>query len=59
MFPQAQAAQQPAQSEAGGLMAQMPAQGIEAPPIFYPQRKPVDLSKLKMAFRPPIFSRNS
>lgn len=57
MFPQAQAAQQPAQSEAGGLMAQMPAQGIEAPPIFYPQRKPVDLSKLKMAFRPPIFSR--
>ena len=31
--------------------------GIEAPPIFYAQRKMPDLSKLKAAFRPPMFSR--
>ena len=51
-FPQT-APQQQAQPEAGGLMAQMP--GIEAPPIFYAPRKAPDLSKLKAAFRPPVF----
>ena len=29
--------------------------GIEAPPIFFAQRKMPDLSKLKSAFKPPVF----
>jgi len=30
---------------------------IQAPPIFFAKRKPVDLSKLRAAFQPPTFSR--
>jgi hypothetical protein len=37
---------------------QMPAPDqIQAPPIFFAKRKPVDLSKLRAAFQPPTFSR--
>jgi hypothetical protein len=38
----------------GGL--QMPA-GIDAPPIFFAQRRPIDLSKLRTAFKAPVFPR--
>lgn len=30
---------------------------MQAPPIFFPKRKPVDLSKLRAAFQAPTFSR--
>ena len=48
IFPAAQAA--PSQ----GAAPYQPS-GIEAPPIFYAQRRAPDLSKLKMAFKPPVF----
>jgi hypothetical protein len=54
VFPLAQA--QP-QQQTGGLFSQMPAEQMQAPPIFFPQRRSPDLSKLKAAFRAPVFSR--
>lgn len=39
----------------GGLFDQMPADQMQAPPIFFAPRKMPDLSKLKAAFKPPIF----
>lgn len=54
-FPQAAPQVQQAPDSAGGLLSQMP--GMEAPPIFYAQRKMPDLSKLKSAFKPPTFFR--
>ena len=55
IFPaqQAQPQQAAAPEQGGGF--QVP--GIEAPPIFFAQRKMPDLSKLKAAFKPPVFSR--
>lgn len=39
----------------GSLFGQIPAPQIEAPPIFYAPRKPIDISKLKTAFsNPPL-----
>jgi hypothetical protein len=35
----------------------MPAEQMQAPPIFFPQRRSPDLSKLKAAFKAPVFSR--
>lgn len=52
----AQPQAQPAQQQAG-LFAQMPADQMQAPPIFFAPRKMPDLTKLKAAFKPPIFSR--
>jgi hypothetical protein len=46
----------PQQQAAGGLFGQM-APPDQAPPIFYAQRRMPDLSKLKAAFKPPVFSR--
>lgn len=46
--PQAAPQQQPEMPSFGQMQAQ---------PIFFAQRRAPDLSKLKMAFRPPIFSR--
>jgi hypothetical protein len=54
VFPLAQA--QP-QQQMGGLFSQMPAEQMQAPPIFFPQRRSPDLSKLKAAFKAPVFSR--
>lgn len=48
--------QQPQQAS-GGLFAQMPAEQMQAPPIFYAPRRQPDLSKLKAAFKPPVLSR--
>jgi hypothetical protein len=44
--------QQPQQG--GGLFAQMPADQMQAPPIFFAPRRQPDLSKLKAAFKPPV-----
>ena len=52
----AQQQAQPAQQQAG-LFAQMPADQMQAPPIFFAPRKMPDLTKLRAAFKPPIFSR--
>lgn len=50
--------QQAQQPQGGGLFAQMPAeQAPQAQPIFYAPRRPPDLSKLKAAFKAPVFSR--
>lgn len=49
------AVQQP-QPSGGGLMAQMPTpQDMQAPPIFYAPRRSPDLSKLRAAFKAPVF----
>jgi hypothetical protein len=46
---------QPAQG-GGSLFGQMPAeQAMQAPPIFYAPRRSPDLSKLRAAFKPPVF----
>jgi hypothetical protein len=42
--------------QAGGLFEQMPADQ-QVPPIFFPQRRAPDLSKLRAAFKAPVFSR--
>lgn len=55
-FPAAQAGLQPQQAQPQAEQPFQPA-SIEAPPIFFPQRKAPDLSKLKAAFKPPMFSR--
>ncbi|MEH2501251.1 hypothetical protein V1290_000062 [Bradyrhizobium sp. AZCC 1578] len=56
VFPAATPQAQPAQG--GGLFAQMPAeQAPQAQPIFFAPRRSPDLSKLKAAFKPPVFSR--
>lgn len=52
-----QAAPQPQQGQGGGpspAFAQIP--DIQAPPIFYAPRRAPDLSRLRAAFKPPIFS---
>jgi len=49
--PQQAAPQQQAQPDQGALLSQM----AQAPPIFAPPRKQVDLSKLRAAFRAPAF----
>jgi hypothetical protein len=50
-LPQAQPQQQ-----AGGLFDQMPAeQGMQMAPIQFPQRRSPDLSKLRAAFKAPVF----
>lgn len=44
------------QSDVGGLMAQAPIpQDMQAPPIFYAPRRSPDLSKLRTAFKAPVF----
>lgn len=43
------------QAEAGGLFAQMPAEQMQAPPIFFAPRRQPDLSKLRAAFKAPVF----
>lgn len=56
-FPQAAPQQQmPSPDAAGGLLSQM-APPNQAPPIFFAPRRAPDLSKLKMAFKPPTFFR--
>jgi hypothetical protein len=42
-----------AASQAGGLFESMPQ--MQAPPIFYAQRRSPDLSKLRAAFQAPVF----
>ncbi len=54
IFPQAQPQQQ-AQPQAGGLFESMPAEHMQAPPIFFPQRRSPDLSKLRATFKAPVF----
>lgn len=49
--------QQPQQQQAGGLFESMPAEQMQAPPIFFPPRRSPDLSKLRAAFKAPVFSR--
>jgi len=49
-------AQQQAQPQQG-LFAQMPAEQMQAPPIFFAPRRQPDLSKLRAAFKPPVFNR--
>jgi len=49
--------QAPQQQQAGGLFDAMPAEQMKAPPIFFPQRRSPDLSKLRAAFKAPMFSR--
>jgi hypothetical protein len=51
------AAQPQQQQGGGGLFAQMPAEQMQAPPIFFAPRRQPDLSKLKAAFKAPVFSR--
>jgi hypothetical protein len=48
-------ASQPQQAQAQPSAPPFQVAGIEAPPIFYAQRKMPDLSKLKSAFKPPVF----
>lgn len=55
-FPQAAPQVQQAPAASGGLLNQM-APPEQAPPIFFAPRRPPDLSKLKMAFKPPTFFR--
>jgi hypothetical protein len=49
--------QAPQQQQAGGLFDAMPAEQMQAPPIFFAPRRSPDLSKLRSAFKAPIFSR--
>lgn len=52
---QQQVAQAQAAQPQGSIFGQIPASQIEAPPIFYAPRKPIDISKLKTAFsNPPL-----
>jgi hypothetical protein len=53
IFPAAQP--QPQQAQGGSM--QMPAEQMQSPPIFFAPRRAPDLSKLKAAFKPPVFSR--
>jgi len=53
IFAQAPQQAQPSQ----GLFAQMPAEQMQAPPIFFAPRRQPDLSKLRAAFKAPVFSR--
>lgn len=46
---------QPAQPQSGGLMAPPPVEQMQMAPIQYAQRRPLDLSRLKAAFKPPVF----
>mgnify|MGYP001607140379 CR=1 FL=1 len=48
---------QPAPAQGGSLFGQMPAEQMQAPPIFFPPQRSPDLSRLKAAFKAPIFSR--
>jgi len=57
IFAQQQQAQQQQPQQGGGLFAQMPAEQMQAPPIFFAPRKQPDLSKLRTAFKAPVFSR--
>lgn len=52
-------APQPAmqQAAASPILGQMPVAQIQAPPIQYAPRKPVDLSQLRAAFQSPVFPR--
>jgi len=43
--------------QAGGQFDQAPPEQMQAPPIFFPQRRSPDLSKLRAAFKAPVFSR--
>lgn len=52
IFPQAHP-----QQGGGGLFAQMPAEPTQAPPIFYAPRRSPDLTKLRAAFKAPVFNR--
>lgn len=45
------------QQQAGGMFGQMPAEQTQASPIFFAPRKPVDISRLRAAFQPPVFGR--
>ena len=56
IFPLAPPQAQP-QQQAGGLFEQMPAEQMQAPPIFFAPRRSPDLSKLRAAFKPPMFTR--
>ena len=53
IFPQQGLA--PQQDQGGGF--QMPAEQMQAPPIFYAPRRAPDLSKLRAAFKAPVFPR--
>jgi hypothetical protein len=55
IFPTQQAAAQPQQAQGG---FQMPAEQMQAPPIFYAPRRQPDLSKLRAAFKAPVFNRS-
>jgi hypothetical protein len=57
LFPMAQAPAGQPQQQAGGLFDSMPAEQMQAPPIFFPPRRAPDLSKLRAAFKAPVFSR--
>lgn len=54
IFP-AQPQAQPQQQAQGGGGFQMQAEQMQAPPIFFPPRRAPDLSKLRAAFKPPVF----
>ncbi|MDE5451338.1 hypothetical protein GWE18_00410 [Bradyrhizobium sp. CSA112] len=49
------AAQPQAQPQGGSMFASMPAEQMQAPPIFFAPRRAPDLSKLRSAFKAPIF----
>jgi hypothetical protein len=49
--------QAPRQPQGGGLFDQIPAEQMQAPPIFFAPRRSPDLSKLRAAFKAPVFSR--
>ena len=53
VFPAQQASAQPQQGGGGGF--QMPAEQMQAPPIFFAPRRSPDLSKLRAAFKAPVF----
>lgn len=56
IFPQAMPQQaQPQQAEQGGYFDQM--QPMQAPPLNFPQRKAIDLSKLRAQIKAPLFLR--
>ena len=49
--------QQAQPQDGGSIFGQMPADQPQAPPIFFAPRRSPDLSRLKAAFKAPIFSR--
>lgn len=51
----AQAQPQAAPQAGDGLFAQMPTEQVQAPPIFFPKRQSPDLTKLRAAFKAPVF----